>query len=148
MLWPPNFKKAICFLGSVFGTLGAIKVWTTWFDKVSTLVFILYALLCFLTYLCCVILNAAKWINKLKASIQKLQSENKKLYENNQGLIEQYNADLSEKEELLYNFRLSQAMLKVSNMYIDKKLAEKYEAHIITTKEIYKNERKSSQDNK
>lgn len=136
-------KKVSYCLGTGFSILCAIKEWTSLFNHITATVFMIYAIICLLSYLSCVISNAYLWVIKLSDYSQKMKNKNsglnkkyRKLKENRDGLKNQRKLDLEDKDNLQKQVLLLKNLLNIANLYIDPTKTETYKNHIIATKEI------------
>ena len=91
---------AMVILTFIWGLLEAMQSFTTWLNKISVYIFIGYLVTMTVVYIVCII-----------AYSYKLQQIIKKLADNNDGLTNQHEIDLADKQQLLRELGINQKIV-------------------------------------
>ncbi|WP_270635592.1 hypothetical protein [Limosilactobacillus mucosae] len=117
---------AMVILTFVWGLLEAMQSFTTWLNKISVYIFIGYLVTMTVVYIVCII-----------AYSYKLQQIIKKLADNNDGLTNQHEIDLADKQQLLRELGINQKIVEVLITAIPSENLNEVSQRIGLMKEVY-----------
>lgn len=110
----------------IWGLLEAMQSFTTWLNKISVYIFIGYLVTMTVVYIVCII-----------AYSYKLQQIIKKLADNNDGLTNQHEIDLADKQQLLRELGINQKIVEVLITAIPSENLNEVSQRIGLMKEVY-----------
>lgn len=117
---------ATVILTFIWGLLEAMQSFTTWLNKISVYIFIGYLVTITVVYIVCII-----------AYSYKLQQIIKKLADNNDGLTNQHEIDLADKQQLLRELGINQKIVEVLITAIPSENLNEVSQRIGLMKEVY-----------
>ena len=117
---------ATVILTFIWGLLEAMQSFTTWLNKISVYIFIGYLVTMTVVYIVCII-----------AYSYKLQQIIKKLADNNDGLTNQHEFDLADKQQLLRELGINQKIVEVLITAIPSENLNEVSQRIGLMKEVY-----------
>lgn len=117
---------ATVILTFIWGLLEAMQSFTTWLNKISVYIFIRYLVTMTVVYIVCII-----------AYSYKLQQIIKKLADNNNGLTNQHEIDLADKQQLLRELGINQKIVEVLITAIPSENLNEVSQRIGLMKEVY-----------
>ncbi|WP_288728445.1 hypothetical protein [uncultured Limosilactobacillus sp.] len=117
---------AMAILTFIWGLLEAMQSFTTWLNKISVYIFIGYLVTMTVVYIVCII-----------AYSYKLQQIIKKLADNNDGLTNQHEIDLADKQQLLRELGINQKIVEVLITAIPSENLNEVSQRIGLMKEVY-----------
>lgn len=117
---------ATVILTFIWGLLEAMQSFTTWLNKISVYIFIGYLVTLTVVYIVCII-----------AYSYKLQQIIKKLADNNDGLTNQHEIDLADKQQLLRELGINQKIVEVLITAIPSENLNEVSQRIGLMKEVY-----------
>ncbi|WP_270379118.1 hypothetical protein [Limosilactobacillus mucosae] len=117
---------AMVILTFIWGLLEAMQSFTTWLNKISVYIFIGYLVTMTVVYIVCII-----------AYSYKLQQIIKKLADNNDGLTNQHEIDLADKQQLLRELGINQKIVEVLITAIPSENLNEVSQRIGLMKEVY-----------
>lgn len=117
---------AMVILTFIWGLLEAMQSFTTWLNKISVYIFIGYLVTMTVVYIVCII-----------AYSYKLQQIIKKLADNNDGLTNQHEIDLADKQQLLRELGINQKIVEVLITTIPSENLNEVSQRIGLMKEVY-----------
>lgn len=117
---------ATVILTFILGLLEAMQSFTTWLNKISVYIFIGYLVTMTVVYIVCII-----------AYSYKLQQIIKKLADNNDGLTNQHEIDLADKQQLLRELGINQKIVEVLITAIPSENLNEVSQRIGLMKEVY-----------
>lgn len=117
---------ATVILTFIWGLLEAMQSFTTWLNKISVYIFIGYLVTMTVVYIVCII-----------AYSYKLQQIIKKLADNNDGLTNQHEIDLADKQQLLRELGINQKIVEVLITTIPSENLNEVSQRIGLMKEVY-----------
>lgn len=117
---------AMVILTFILGLLEAMQSFTTWLNKISVYIFIGYLVTMTVVYIVCII-----------AYSYKLQQIIKKLADNNDGLTNQHEIDLADKQQLLRELGINQKIVEVLITAIPSENLNEVSQRIGLMKEVY-----------
>ncbi|HAM87076.1 hypothetical protein PO148_01850 [Limosilactobacillus mucosae] len=117
---------ATVILTFIWGLLEAMQSFTTWLNKISVYIFIGYLVTMTVVYIVCII-----------AYSYKLQQIIKKLADNNDGLTNQHEIDLADKQQLLRELGINQKIVEVLITAIPSENLNEVSQRIGLMKEVY-----------
>lgn len=117
---------ATVILTFIWGLLEAMQSFTTWLNKISVYIFIGYLVALTVVYIVCII-----------AYSYKLQQIIKKLADNNDGLTNQHEIDLADKQQLLRELGINQKIVEVLITAIPSENLNEVSQRIGLMKEVY-----------
>lgn len=117
---------ATVILTFIWGLLEAMQSFTTWLNKISVYIFIGYLVTMTVVYIVCII-----------AYSYKLQQIIKKLADNNDGLTNQHEIDLADKQQLLRELGINQKIVEVLVTAIPSENLNEVSQRIGLMKEVY-----------
>lgn len=117
---------AMVILTFIWGLLEAMQSFTTWLNKISVYIFIGYLVTMTVVYIVCII-----------AYSYKLQQIIKKLADNNDGLTNQHEIDLADKQQLMRELGINQKIVEVLITAIPSENLNEVSQRIGLMKEVY-----------
>ena len=117
---------AMVILTFIWGLLEAMQSFTTWLNKILVYIFIGYLVTMTVVYIVCII-----------AYSYKLQQIIKKLADNNDGLTNQHEIDLADKQQLLRELGINQKIVEVLITAIPSENLNEVSQRIGLMKEVY-----------
>lgn len=117
---------ATVILTFIWGLLEAMQSFTTWLNKISVYIFVGYLVTLTVVYIVCII-----------AYSYKLQQIIKKLADNNDGLTNQHEIDLADKQQLLRDLGINQKIVEVLITAIPGENLSEVSQRIGLMKEVY-----------
>lgn len=117
---------ATVILTFIWGLLEAMQSFTTWLNKIAVYIFIGYLVTMTVVYIVCII-----------AYSYKLQQIIKKLADNNDGLTNQHEINLADKQQLLRELGINQKIVEVLITAIPSENLNEVSQRIGLMKEVY-----------